>query len=287
MNKGSHIMLPILVTIIVFSALGATQAQDSAKATIVIRGSDSMAAMVDSYAKDFMQNNANTHIIVSGGSDNGWQCFMRGESTICMASSKISPQERKTAAEKGKDVEEAIVGWGGIVIIVHPSNSINELTIEQVRRIFAGEYKNWKEVGGSDSDITVLSVGQKREGTLAYVRNSLVKAPITPNAVVKTYFRSIVGTVAEAPTATGFVRVRNIARLKEQGQEAKVKVIALKENQGSPAVLPTSETVNNGTYPACRPYFLYMDRKASSPASKRFFDFAASQNPRTSMSKAH
>jgi phosphate transport system substrate-binding protein len=287
MKKSSPIMLLVLATVIAFTALAWAQSPNAAKETIVVRGSDSMAALVDSYAKQFMEKNPNAHIVVSGGSDDGWQAFERGESTMCMASSEVSPDAVKDAGNKGKDVQGAIIGWGGIVIIVHPSNPLNELTVEQVGKIFAGAYKNWKEVGGSDSPITVLSVGQKREGTLAYVRKELVKAPITPNAVVKAYFRSILGTVAEAPAATGFVRARNIVQLAEQGQQEKVKVLALKQQEGSAAVLPTRETIDSGVYPASRPYFLYMDQKASSKLAKEFFEFAARKNPRTSVTKAH
>jgi phosphate transport system substrate-binding protein len=286
MKKSSPIMLLILATIIVFSALAWAQSPNSGKETIVVRGSESMASMMDSYAKEFMEKNPNAHIVVSGGSDMGWQAFERGESTLCMASSEVSPDAIKEAANKGKDVQGAIVGWGGVVIIVHPSNPLNELTVEQVAKIFSGEYKNWKEIGGSDSPITVLSVGQKREGTLAYVRNELVKAPITPNAVVKAYFRSIVGGVAEAPAATGFVRARNIVQLAEQGQREKVKVLALKQKDDSPAVLPTRETIDSGVYPASRPYFVYMDQKSASKLAKEFFEFAIRKNPRTNVTKA-
>jgi phosphate transport system substrate-binding protein len=285
-KKGSPIMLLLLAAVTWFTAVGWAQSPVSDKETLVVRGSDSMAQMVDSYAKEFMQKHADAHIVVSGGSDNGWTSFIRGESTMCMASSEIPAEEIKAAAEKGKDVRGATVGWGGVVIIVHPSNPVHELTVEQVRKIFAGEYKNWKELGGSDAAITVLTVGEKREGTLAYVRDTLVKAPITPNAVVKTYFRSIVGGVAEGPSATGFVRVRNIVQLQEQGQQKKVKVIAIKENEQGAAVLPTRETVNNGTYPASRPYLLYWDAKSPSKLGKEFFEFAASKNPRKKVTEA-
>ncbi len=286
MKQNNRIMLHILAAVITFTAVGWAQSPGSDKETIVVRGSDSMAAMVDSYAKEFMQKHPDMHIVVSGGADNGWMPFVRGESTMCMASSEISAEEIKVGAEKGKDVQSAVVGWGGVVIIVHPSNPVNELTVEQVSKIFAGEYKNWKELGGSDAAITVLTVGEKREGTLAYMRDTLVKAPITPHAVVKTYFRSIVGGVAEGPSSTGFVRVRNIVQLQEQGQQKKVKVIAIKENEQSHAVLPTRETVNNGTYPASRPYLLYRDTKSPSKLAKEFFEFAASKNPRKRVSEA-
>lgn len=280
-------MLLVPAIIVACTALAWAQSSSSPNTTVVVRGSDSMAAMVDSYAKEFMQKNPDVHIVVSGGSDNGWNSLIRGESSICMASSEIAPETIKQAASQGKDVQGATIGWGGIVIIVHPSNPINELTLDQVGKIFAGQYKNWKELGGSDSAITILSVGQKREGTLAYVRNELVKAPISTNAIVKAYFRSIVGAVAEAPEATGFVRARNIVQLAEQGQSSKVKVLALKHDEASPAVLPTRKTIDNGTYPASRPYFLYVDRKSSSKPVREFFDFAATKNPRTNVSQSN
>jgi phosphate transport system substrate-binding protein len=266
-----------------------TDAQDIAKEVIRVQGAESAADMVDSLAKEFMSANPNCNIVVSGGSDlqGSLGALFSGETDLVMESVDIHEPERETARSKGVDLQERIIGWGGIVIIANPSNPVSELTVEQVKKIFTGQTGSWKEVGGNDEQVTVLTVGDKRIGTLEYFTREFLKAPIAQNAVTKAFFRAIVPTVEETKNAAGYVRVRNILQLKEKGQESKIKIIAIKKDDASPAVLPTRESVNNGTYPITRPYLLCGNEKKLSATAKHFLEFCASRNPRTQTSQAH
>lgn len=167
------------------------------------------------------------------------------------------------------------------MIVVNPQNPINELTVDQVRKIFSGQCANWKDVGGPDEPVTVFTVGEQRGGTLDFVRNDFLHAAFAPNAVAKMYFRSIISDISDAQSATSFVRVRNILQLASQGLEKKVKVIAIKKDEQAPAVLPSRETCNNGAYPISRPYFLYSDQKSVDKVAKDFFNFCVAKNPRS------
>jgi phosphate transport system substrate-binding protein len=270
-----------IASILVASTRQFSDAQESAKEVIKVRGSDSMAAMIDSHAGDFMKSHPNLSIIVSGGQDIAFDALSDKAADIVMASRQISPQEKDALTKKGIDIQGKVVGWGGIVIIVNPQNPINELTADQVRKVFSGEYKNWKEAGGPDQKIDLFTVGEQRGGTLDFVRNDFLKGPFAPNAVSKMYFRSILSDVSKDETATGFVRVRNILQLTAQGMEKTVKVLAIKKDEQSPAVLPSRETCNNGTYPITRPYYLYLDQKSVGKSAKDFFEFCVSKNPRS------
>jgi phosphate transport system substrate-binding protein len=280
MRLCMRMLIVSIASILVASTGQFTNAQESAKEVIKVRGSDSMAAMIDSHAGDFMKSHPNVSIIVSGGQEIGFDALSDKAADIVMASRPISPQENDALAKKGLDIQGKVVGWGGVVIIVNPHNPINELTADQVRKIFAGASKNWKEAGGPDQAIDLLTVGDQRGGTLDFVRNDFIKGPFAPNAVTKMYFRSIISDVSKDETATSFVRVRNILQLTAQGMEKTVKVLAIKKDEQSPAILPSRETCNNGTYPITRPYFLYIDQKAVSKSAKDFFDFCVSKNPR-------
>jgi phosphate transport system substrate-binding protein len=270
----------ILMAAVVVSA--AAIADDAVKDVIRVRGSDSMADLVDSLAKEFMKANPNCNIIVSGGSSgkDSFSALLSKEAEIVMQSHDVDKPEVQAAEKKGLEIEEKIVGWGGIVIVVNPSNPVNELTVEQVRKLFTGEYSNWKQVGGNDEPVTVFNVGDNRVGTLEYFTKEFLKAPIAANAVTKAYFRSVIPAVVESKNSAGYVRVRNIVQLQEKGQETKIKILAIKKGEGSTAILPSRASVDDGTYPITRPYYLYMDGKGSGKTTKAFMEFCAKKNPR-------
>ncbi|HMK36185.1 MAG TPA: PstS family phosphate ABC transporter substrate-binding protein [Desulfomonilaceae bacterium] len=255
-------------------------AQDQGKESVRVRGSESMARLADGFAQDFMKDHPQSSVIVSGGMDAGFQALFNKECEVAMASRKIKAEEKEEAVKKGLDLEEKIVGWGGIVILAHPSNPLNELTVDQVRKIFTGETSNWSQVGGPNEAIAVLAVGENRPGTIEFFTEQVLKAPIAQGAVSKKHFRSIIAAASEQPNATGYARVRNMEDLKEKGLESKVKALAIKKTENSPAVMPTRETVNNGSYPITRPYYMYMDRKTAGQATKSYFDFCGNKLPK-------
>jgi phosphate transport system substrate-binding protein len=272
-------LIPIIV-ILVVTAWQFTWAQDQGKEIITVRGSESTAWMVDSYAKEFMKSNPNANIVVSGGVGIGWEALLNHECQIAMSSRQIEAEEKEAAAKKGLDIQEKLIGWGGIVIVVHPSNPVNELTVDQVRKVLSGQYGNWSQVSGPDKPIAVLTIGEERPGTLHYIQHDFLHGSLAPDAITKAFFRAFVSGVSESETAASFVRVRNIVQLKEKGLESKIKIIAIKKDDQSPAVLPSRETVDNGTYPITRPYFLYIDAKSAGKFTKDFLEYSGSKNPR-------
>jgi phosphate transport system substrate-binding protein len=256
-------------------------AQTENAQSIRVKGSESTAWMVDQYAKEFIQSHPDARIVVSGGQGIGWKALLDRECEIAMASRRITDEEKQEAQKKGLEIQETCIGWGGIVIIVHPSNPVNELTVEQARRVFAGQYANWGQVGGPDGPISVLTIGEERPGTLYWMQHDFLHGPIAPNAMTKGFFRAVISGISESGTSTSFVRVRNILQLKEKSQDSKIKVVAIKKDAQSPAILPSRSTVNDGTYPITRPYYMYIDAKTVGKQIKEFYEFCASKNPRT------
>jgi len=281
MNLRSEILgAAVIILGIVFSCTP-THAQSSGTEVIRVRGSESAARIVDGFAREFVLNNPNCNIVVSGGQESGWARFLKKESEICMASLPIGESERRSAKEQGIDVDERIVGWGGIAIIVHRSNPLSELTVDQVRKVFTGQYINWNQLGGyANEPLSVYIVGEKRSETVEYVTQELLKAPFGQYVIPKTFFRLIATTVSEEPYSIGFVRYRNIVQLKDLGLENKVKVLAIKKDEQSPSVLPSRSTFEDGTYPISRPYYLYIDQKSAGRLARQFFEFCANKNPR-------
>jgi phosphate transport system substrate-binding protein len=275
----------ILISILAFISSGSLtvcHSQDAAKEVIRIKGSDSMADMVDLLARQFMQSHPNCNIIVSGGAspNASLESLYKKEAEVVMQTNDLEASENEAAAQKGVKLNAAIVGWGGIAIIANPSNPVNELTAQQVRKLFTGEIPNWKQVGGFDAPVSLFAVGESRIGSLEFFTKGFLKAPMASNVVTKAFFRSVIPAVAESKNATGFVRIRNLVQLKEQEQEAIIKIIAVKKDENSPAIIPTRETVNDGTYPITRPFILLADANSTGKLTRSFIDFCASKNPR-------
>jgi phosphate transport system substrate-binding protein len=280
MNKFASVLIGTLAAVLMLFAWQPANCQDQPREAIRVKGSESAAWMVDAYAKEFMKNNPTANIVVAGGLGIGSQALLAKECDIAMASRKMTEKETEEAVKKGLDIQERMIGWGGIVIIAHPSNPVNELTVDQVRKLLAGEYTNWSQAGGPDKPVSVLTVGDERPGTLHFIQHDFLKASLAPNAINKNFFRAVISAVSDMDSATSFVRVRNILQLREKGQDSKIKVIAIKKDENSPAVLPSRKTVDDNSYPITRPYFLYLDAKTSGKLAKDFLDFCSSKNPR-------
>lgn len=278
--NGISRVLAIAITLSLFAALPAI-AQKPAEGVVRVIGADSMAHTVTIYANEFSAIKPNCNILVSGGpSRGGWEKLVNGVAEIAMMSSLPSKSQQDEAKTKGLNVTEAVIAWGGIVIITHPSNPVDSLTVDQVRLLLSGRVNNWKDVGGPDRAVTVVSVADGvRSGSARFLAQDFVKGSIAPGARLLAYFRSVPPTVAETEGSIGVIRMRNLERLIEQGQDKRIKVMGIKKDERSPAVTPSRESIDEGTYPITRPYFLCITSKADKD-SMDFFKFCEARNPR-------
>src|SRR5208337_15290 len=95
-------------------------------------------------------------------------------SEVAMASRRATIREKEEEAAGGVELVEHLIGYGGIVILTDPSNSVEQLTLEQVQKIFKGEYTNWSQVGGPNRFISVFKSGEKHPGTLLFIEAELL-----------------------------------------------------------------------------------------------------------------
>ena len=158
----------------------------------------------------------------------------------------------------------------GLAIIVNPVNPVAELSMEQIRKIFTGEYANWKDVGGPDLPVIVLS-RESSSGTFVFFQEFVLnKADYTPKARLLAGTSAIVQSVAADQGAIAYVGLAFALEAK-----ATVKMVPVKSSDGAPAFLPSDETVSAGQYPVARPLYLYTNGSSSSEV-KSFVDFCLS-----------
>ncbi len=125
---------------------------------IVLDGSTTVGPIGKAFAEFYMKNNPGVNITVSeSGSGNGAKGILNGTCDIGMMSRFMKEGEFKACAEKDIMPVAHVVALDGLPVLVHPSNPLKGLTVEQIRKIYTGEIKNWKEVGGPDKAIVVVS----------------------------------------------------------------------------------------------------------------------------------
>jgi VanZ family protein len=135
-----------------------------------------------------------------------------------------------------------------VAVIAHPDNPINELTVDQVRKLFSGEHDNWSQVGGPDLPVRVVTVRKPGEDLEGKIKNHL-RAELSPEAVRLPLVSLIIPTVAETKGALGFVPIRDTDQLAFVVAHKAFKSIALKSDEQSQVVRPHMVTLNAGVYP--------------------------------------
>ncbi len=132
---------------------GMAQAQ-----SIRVDGSTTVLPAMQKMVEAYMKANPGVNITVSGGgSGNGIKAIIDGTTSIAMSSREMKPKELDAAKEKGNPVKPLEIAMDALAPIVNPANPVTSLTAEQLQGIYSGKVKNWKEVGGEDKEIVVIS----------------------------------------------------------------------------------------------------------------------------------
>ncbi len=207
------------------------------------------------------------------GSGAGISAFINKEVDIAQASRRIKDDEIQQARDAGRDPFEVRIFNDALAFVVHPDNPVNNLTVAQVAKIFAGEIANWDEVGGSGG-ITIYTRNEE-SGTFAYLEEDVIQATLGDDSG----YSSDVNKQASAPAALsavsgdrGAIFYAGLGNLAEI-PEGRVKVLLIN------GAAPSAETVANGSYPISRGLFYYTDGDPASNDNetvKAFIDFALS-----------
>ena len=267
----------LLFTILVCSAIATVHAtflwaQETSKKTLRVNGAGMAAAQVQKWAQSFMQANPDTNILVVGSSAGaGFQALFNRSADLAMASRLISADEQKQANEKGIKLAEKLVGYSGVALITHPKNPVDELTPEQLKKIFIGEYTNWKQVGGPDAPIRSLTRRVPESGGAVFFQELVLnKQPYGPGTVMAESWSTIQKVCAAASDLPIGITPAN-------GVDSGIKVLAVKKDETSPGIKPSPETLKNRTYPIILSFRFYWDSQSQDDRLKRFVEYCAQQ----------
>lgn len=239
---------------------GVTPTPGGLSGAFQVKGSDTMVNLASAQAEAFMAKNSRVSIAVTGGgSGTGIAALINKNTDLANASRPMTAEEIKKAQDNGVNPQEVRVALDGLAVAVNPSNPVSELTFEQLAAIYQGKITNWKEVGGPDAPMVVLS-RDTNSGTHVFFKEHVVqfndaKAEYGPNVQMMAASKTGVDQVVANSNAIFYVGMGYITD--------KVKVLAIRETKDSPAVKPSMDTVLNGSYKVSRPLFVYTNGEPS------------------------
>jgi len=230
--------------LIMLSLVLAAQLRAAEKQTLQIDGSTTVGPIADAFAEAFKGNYPDLEITVKKtGSGDGAAALIDGRCDIATMSRFMKETEFKKAVEKGIFPVAHVVAMDGVCVVVHPSNPVTQLSAAQIRDIYQGKITNWKEVGGPDLPIVVIS-RDTSSGTYETFHELVMKKEEMGSKVENV--NSNPQAHARVKTTVGAIGYVGIGFL-----DANVK--ALKVD----GILPSRQTIATGQYPVARPLFMF------------------------------
>lgn len=229
-------------------------AETTLSGTVKVAGSTSVQPLAEELAEAFMEENPEVTISVQGGGSSA------GVESANTATAQIGTSSRELKdEEKGYGLVETVIAKDGIAIVINNDNKVSSLTMEQVKKIFAGEIKDWREIGGDSAPITVV-VREEGSGTRGAFEEIVLgkDGKFIDNAVVQNSTGAVKTAVTKDPNAIGFISLGSV--------DSAVKALKVDD------VKPSEETVIDGSYKISRP-FLFLTKGETDNATKAFIDF--------------
>ncbi|MCS6797268.1 MAG: phosphate ABC transporter substrate-binding protein [Myxococcota bacterium] len=235
--------------------------------TLTIKGSDTMVILAQRWAEAFMAANPGTSVQVSGGgSGTGIAALMNGTTDLATSSRPMRDRERQELRRtRNVDAVETAVALDALAVYVHTSNSLPALTLEQLKAIYRGRIRNFREVGGPDRPIVLYS-RENNSGTYAYFKEHVLgEEDFAPETQTLPGTSAVVNAVARDPNGIGYggiayaEGIRSVPLLGADGQ-------------------PVEATLQNATsrrYPLARHLYIYSPGTPEGLA-RRFLDFVVS-----------
>ncbi|MDW8324377.1 MAG: PstS family phosphate ABC transporter substrate-binding protein [Burkholderiales bacterium] len=247
---------------------------------VKIDGSSTVYPITEAVAEEFQKSvRGKTKVTVGiSGTGGGFKKFCRGETDISNASRPILKKEMEDCKKAGVEYIELPVAFDALTVVVNPKNTfVDYLTVAELKKMWEpaaqGKINNWNQIRATFPNMPLKLAGAGADsGTFDYFTEAIVgKAKSSRGDYMATEDDNVtVQFVQRDPGALGYF---GLAYYVENAD--KLKAVPIKADDKSPAVMPSIETVNKGTYqPLSRPLFIYVNRKsADNPEVAAFVEF--------------
>ena len=247
------------------TAPAATDAPETSAAPTVLSGtvstdgSTSMEKVIGALSEAFMEANSKVTVTYNPtGSGTGIQAVQEGRCDIGLSSRALKDEE------KASGLQETVLAYDGIAMIVNPANPVEDLTLEQIADIYTGKITNWSELGGSDSEIVLIG-REAGSGTRSGFEEIVEVKDLCQYRQELSSTGDVIATLAQNPGAIGYA---SLASIKDTVKAVKVG-----------GVTPSEETVKDGTYAIQRPFVLVTKEGVTlSETAQAFFNYAVSKD---------
>jgi phosphate transport system substrate-binding protein len=224
--------------------------------TVENKGSDTLVNLALAWAETYMRLYPDMRISVTGGgSGTGIAAMINGTVDVANASRAMKSEEIAAAQDNGVSPVEFTVARDAIAVVIHPSNPVDGLTLQQISDIYTGKTVNWSQVGGEDRPIVLLS-RESNSGTYVYFLENVIRLGekesdllFSPDTLLMPSSEGISTEVRHNPNAIGYDGLGYVT--------PDQKMLAVARDVDAPYVLPSVETVNDLSYPVSRPLYMY------------------------------
>lgn len=222
---------------------------------VVIKGSTTVLPIAQVTLEAYMKANPGANISLSGGgSGEGIKALIDHSTDIANSSRQIKKTEVELAKSKNVEPKEIVVAIDAIVPIVNPKNKVKDLTVEQLSQIYQGRITNWKEVGGEDLEIVVISRDSSSGTFEAWGELVLKGAKVSPRAQLQASNGAIVQTVSKNKYALGYIGLGYLDKT--------VKALTVNGVQAS------EKAAVSRAYPVSRSLYMYTNGEPKGEAAK-------------------
>jgi len=236
---------------ILFFMTGVTYAAQS----IVIKGSTTVLPIAQAALEAYMKANKDVQISLSGaGSGDGIKALIDKTTDIANSSREIKQEEISLAATKGVKPVTHVIAYDALLPVVHPSNKVKDLSIDQLSQIYQGKITNWKEVGGADLKIVVISRDSSSGTFESWDHFIMKKAKVSPRAQMMASNGAIVTAIANNRYAIGYLGMGYVNK--------SVKPLQVAGITGS------AQTVLSKQYPLARELYMYTNGEPTGEVAK-------------------
>lgn len=256
----------IFTALIMCASLAACSSDDKEKESVSTDGSTSMQQVIGALGEAFENDTGISVTYNPTGSSSGIKAVSSGSCDIGLSSRRLKEDELNSG------LEETVLAYDGIAVIVNPANPITDLDIETIAGIYTGEITNWKDAGGKDSDIVIIG-REAGSGT----RDGFESITDTEGRIKYdqelTSTGDVVATVASNPYAIGYASVASV-----KDSVKAVRVGGVEASEGS---------IKDGSYVIQRPFILVTKKDSKlSDSAQEFFDYITSADARDTISSA-
>ncbi len=278
----ARVFVAVVAVAVVLSQCGGPQptgaVEPPAAVSIQQKGSDTLVNLALAWAEEYIRLHPEVRISVTGGgSGTGIAALINGTVDIANASREMKPEEIAEAQKNGRTPKQYIVAWDAIAVVVHPSNPVDGLTLQQISDIYTGKITNWRQVGGENRPIVLLS-RESNSGTYVYFLEHVVRLGdpkndvlFSPDTLLMPSSEGISAEVRQNPNAIGYDGLGYVT--------PDQKTLAIARDANGPFVLPSAETVNDGSYPIARPLYMYTVGEPS-PHVRAYLDWVLGDGQR-------